>query len=418
VARDLARLAPTAARPVRLTGTRATFDLSTRAFFGNGRVARPPVVLALRLLRADDTVQVVPVGAIPTGTTPPRPVTIRIPCAAGCTLIGWAVQTRTDNTGHGTFTIHHLRTDTGQYDLLGSADSWRGPEDTVLGSLSPFRHAPDTLTVVVGTAGAPELVLAHAWVPARFPALVRGALPPGSSPRSFRGPGIGTGLVDLRQVGRLPRIPTISGDGALVDLRAIARTGTPIADLRSRQVWFAGADQRLLARLRSALADEGLQVSAVRTVHESRAALARSTPAWSLQLGLIVASAGVLIGVLTLLVTAIATWRGRARDLAALRLSGVPPGHARSIAVLELIPVVLLAGLAGAGCGLVGAHFAMPTVPLFSTPPPVSTVDLGFAWAPLGPTCAALLAVLAVVAWACGRDVERRAGFAGLREAH
>jgi hypothetical protein len=416
VRQALGRLDPHQAPPVRLAGTRVTFELSTKDFFGNRRAVRPPVVLGLRLLRADDSVDVVPAGVIPNGTTRPRPSTVRIPCASTCTLIGWTVSTSASNIGHGAFTVHHLRTDTGQHDLLGPAKAWRGPEDTVLGSLTPFRNAPDTLTVVVGTAGATELVLTSAWVPAQFPALVRGALPVGASPRSFHGPGIGTDVIEMRQVGRLPRIPTVAGDGVLVDLEAVARAGTPVADLRTRQVWFAHEDHRLLDRLRTALAEEGLHVAAVHTVRETRAALARSTPAWSLQLGLLVGAAGVLIGVLALLVAAIATWRGRARDLAALRLSGVPPGHTRGIAVAELLPVVVLAALAGAACGLVGTHYAMPTVPLFSTPPPVSTLDLAAAWGPLWSSSAALLAVLGAVAWACGRDVDRRATLASLRE--
>ena len=47
------------------------------------------------------------------------------------------------------------------------------------------------------------------------------------------------------------------------------------------------------------------------------------------------------------------------------------------MAVAAQLPAVLLGVLAGTGCGLVGAHLALPIVPLFASAPEVSTLDLG-----------------------------------------
>ena len=46
------------------------------------------------------------------------------------------------------------------------------------------------------------------------------------------------------------------------------------------------------------------------------------------------------------------------------------------LGLLLLGPVVVLAVVAGSACGLIGAHLAMPSVPLFARPPAVSTLDL------------------------------------------
>ena len=81
---------------------------------------------------------------------------------------------------------------------------------------------------------------------------------------------------------------------------------------------------------------------------------------------MLAAAAGLLLAALVLVLLVASTWRRRSRDLACLGLSGVPRRGLDRVAVGEQLPVVLLAVLVGAGCGLLGAVLALPTVPLFA----------------------------------------------------
>ena len=141
-----------------------------------------------------------------------------------------------------------------------------------------------------------------------------------------------------------------------------------------------------------------------------------SIAAWSLALALVVGGAGLAIAVLVLLVVAATTWRLRSRDFAALRMTGVSRAAVTRIAAGEQLPVVLLAVVAGSACGLVGAHLAMPSVPLFAAEPTVSTLDLATSW---GAAAAAALTA-AVLLTACvlliGRALARRASLERVRE--
>ena len=76
----------------------------------------------------------------------------------------------------------------------------------------------------------------------------------------------------------------------------------------------------------------------------------------------------------------------------------------------------LLAVLVGAGCGLLGAVLALPTVPLFAEPRDASTLDLSAPWGSVLAVLVAALLVLGLVAWLCGRTVAARARLSRVRE--
>jgi hypothetical protein len=80
------------------------------------------------------------------------------------------------------------------------------------------------------------------------------------------------------------------------------------------------------------------------------------------------------------------------------------------------LPTVLLAVLVGAGCGLLGATLALPTVPLFTQPRPASTLDLSVPWGSVLVVLAAALAGLGLVAWLCGKTVATRARLSRVRD--
>src|SRR6266516_4578216 len=93
---------------------------------------------------------------------------------------------------------------------------------------------------------------------------------------------------------------------------------------------------------------------ALRRVSDVRDRYDASIPAWSLQLGVLAAVAGLLLAALALVLLVASTWRRRSRDLACLGLSGVRRRGLGRVAVGEQLPIVLLAVLVGAGCGLLG----------------------------------------------------------------
>jgi hypothetical protein len=244
-------------------------------------------------------------------------------------------------------------------------------------------------------------VLTSRWFPAPLPAVVVGR-DSGSSDGTVIGSGFNGTDRSMTRVAALARAPSIDGAAAVVDLDMLTHWGTRIGRSAQIQAWLDTEDPATLDRVRTALDRAGIQISGVRHLSAVRASYDASVPAWSLQLGVLAAVAGLLLAALVLVLLVVSTWRRRTRDLACLGLSGVPRRGLRRVAVGEQLPTVLLAVLAGAGCGVLGAVFALPTVPLFAEPRSASTVDLSTPWAVVLVVLAAALVVLAVVTWLCG----------------
>jgi putative ABC transport system permease protein len=217
---------------------------------------------------------------------------------------------------------------------------------------------------------------------------------------------IGSGLTGsdrtMTGVAALPRAPGVDGDATVVDLDLLAHWGTRAGKGARMQVWLDTEDPAELDRVRTALSRAGIEISGVRRLSAVRASYDTSVPAWSLQLGVLAAVAGLLLAALVLILLVVSTWRRRTRDLACLGLSGVPRSGLRRVAVGELLPTALLAVLAGAGCGVLGAALALPAVPLFAEPRDVSTVDLSTPWPVVLAVLALALFALAVVTLLCG----------------
>jgi ABC-type antimicrobial peptide transport system permease subunit len=143
-------------------------------------------------------------------------------------------------------------------------------------------------------------------------------------------------------------------------------------------------------------------MSDVQRLDAVRSSYDASVPAWSLQLGVLAAVAGLLLAALVLVLIVASTWRRRTRDLACLGMTGVPRRGLRRTAIGEQLPAALLAVLAGAGCGVLGAALALPTVPLFASARPPSTVDLSAPWPVVLAVLAVALVGLGAVTVLCG----------------
>ena len=405
--------------PIHLVGTSVRFRIGHDLQISDG--AGHPAFLGLRLTVPDGRSQLVRIATLADGSHPGRNVTAEIPCADGCVLAALTVQADAGHPAQGRVELGSLTTGGGSgatYDL-GGADQWQpADEDLEAGTMAPDPSVDraDLLAVDVAAEGGIELRMPHAALPARLPALVAGSLPDdavGTAFESRRLDGLARGM-EARA--RLPRVPGGVPATAVVNLDVLSRDVAKLDPLATIRLLFADDDPAMLARVTDALGERNIQVTTPTTVAGVRDELDASIAAGSLALALVVGGAGLAIAVLVLLVVAATTWRLRSRDFAALRMTGVSRAAVTRIAAGEQLPVVLLAVVAGSACGLVGAHLAMPSVPLFASEPTVSTLDLATSW---GAAAAAALTA-AVLLTACvvliGRALARRASLELVRE--
>jgi ABC-type antimicrobial peptide transport system permease subunit len=175
-------------------------------------------------------------------------------------------------------------------------------------------------------------------------------------------------------------------------------------------------DAAALERAEAELRKRGLEVGDVTTVDDVRAELDASPAAWSLALSALVGLVALLVAALVMVVSTATTWKARATDLAALRMTGMPGRSLRRMELLGQLPVVLLGSLAGVACGIAAAVAALPGVRQFTDLPEIDTTDFATPWAVVllgGALGALLLTGLAVVA---SRWVARRASLNRIRE--
>jgi hypothetical protein len=287
-------------------------------------------------------------------------------------------------------------------DLPGTAADWR-PTDGRGTGVEVADEGPGALSLAVAGEGGEAGTVTSRWFPATVPALL--SPPPAASAGTLVGSGLDGTDRSLATVAGLPRAPGEAGEAAVVDLDLLRHWGDRAGRNARMQVWFDTEDPAVLDRVTAALARAGLAVTGVRRLGAARAGYDASVPAWSLQLAVLAAVAGLLLAALVLVLLTASTWRRRSRDLACLGLSGVPRRGLRRIAVGEQLPTVLLAVLAGAGCGLAGAAVALPTVPLFADGRPSAGLDLSAPWPAVLAVLAAALVALGAVSWLAGRAV-------------
>lgn len=402
-------LATATGRRLSLTGQKVSMAVSVEGFTGT----REGAFLQLEVIDSNGHQSSVDLGLIPSAGR--RTATAAVPCAAGCTVEGLTVRAFVGVKYSGRVVLSQVQVAGGSTDLPGEVADWR-PGGAKLDTVEAVAGGPASLTLQMANSGIGELGMTSSWFPVTLPALVAG---PGGDPatRDVNGNGLNGDDRALVNVGSLPRAPGVDGAAAVVDLDLLTHWGTRTTKTTRIQVWFDSEDAARLDRVRAALDRNGVQVVAVRRVSEVRQAYDSSVPAWSLQLGVLVAFAGLVIAALVLVLLAASTFRRRSRDLACLRMSGVPRRGLERVAIGEQLPIVLLAVVAGSACGYLGAVFALPIVPLFALARPASTLDLSTPWLPVLVVVATQLVVLGLVAWLCGSTVASRSRLSRVREA-
>ena len=396
-------------RRLALTGQRLSMVVSVDRFSGT----REGAFLQLELIDSNGHQSSVDLGAIPGAGS--RVANAAVSCAAGCTVEGLTVRAFVGVKYSGHVVLSRVKVAGGSTDLPGDVTDWR-PGGAKLDAVAAVAGGSGTLTLQLANSGVGELGMTSSWFPVTLPALVAG---PGGDPatRDVNGNGLNGDDRALVNAGSLPRAPGVDGAAAIVDLDLLTHWGTRTTKSTRIQVWFDSEDAARLARVSAALQQNGVSVVSVRRVSEVRQAYDSSVPAWSLQLGVLVAFAGLVIAALALVLLAASTFRRRSRDLACLRMSGVPRRGLERVAIGEQLPIVLLAAVAGSACGYLGAVVALPIVPIFAVARPTSTLDLSTPWLPVLVVVAIQLIVLGLVAWLCGRPVASRSQLSRVREA-
>jgi hypothetical protein len=401
----IARLRTPRVAPVTVRGTDLTMEITTEALGTDGQAAD----LGVRLLRPDGTVQVLPIGSLPPGNGH-RGVRVKAGCAAGCTLTGWEVTAAPASTVRGGVTIAQVRVD-GRPVALGSPGDWVDAAGGTDAGLRVDHATGSSLTLSVDSAGHSQLLLTHRWVPVTLPAVVAGSLPDEAAGPRFTGTGLDGVDRPMTVAARVDWLPQAGRNASISDLSLAVRSGGVLAQGAQLQVWFGREDTAMLNRVTDALTARHVPVLQVRRESRAVTELEESPAAWSLELGVLVGVACLLVAVLGLLVAGTASWTRRARDLAVIRLNGLPPAQARRIALGEQLPVVVAAGLAGTLSGLVAAYFSLPALPILPSTPPVDLLDLSTAWRPVVLLAVVPVLVLCALAWALGSLVARRAAF-------
>jgi hypothetical protein len=426
---QLAALSPERPAPVHLTGDR----IAVRAKVTVTGVARTvgdpepelggPVSLALGLADQAGVLHQVDLGPMTEGTRTYRGA---IECAPGCDLqqvsvlrtFGDFVDADIDlvvtavRAGTGT-DLRPVDLDTEATDAWQAVPWQIGVADTAVSA--------DTDLHLFGTSFGTPLVAQRGDHPVTPVALVAGDVPdlpptPSRPGRFVTAQDLGTGDTAYAVTGRLPQVPRSGPRGVLVDLAALV-TGPAAAPAQtSYAVWLADDDPARERRLTDRLADRGIDVVARDTVDAHVAALRREGPSLALRLALLAGLVAVLLAAAVLVVGVATSGATRARDLAGLRIVGVPAAGVRRASIAEHLVVAVLGVLAGAALGLVAAQAALPEIPLFATRVRTLPLVLDPAWLPVLVTTAGCLALLCAVSVVVGRALARSAVPARLRE--
>ena len=413
----LPRLVPKTPPPRRVRGTTISVRVAT-----TGMMPAPgsPVQLRLQLLTAGNRARTVVLGNLPYRGSRTTVLHALLPCREGCTVTGLSLDTDIGASDlGGRFILSRVRTSAGSHVALGSASEWY-PLGPATGEDGRMVAAPDTSAGVravdyLAVAG-PELTMTHRWVPSNLPALLAGTRPPDLLHGQFQAAGLDGINRTMHRAGEVAFVPGAPKDTILVDLDMLERGGQTAATLDTLQVWFAHDDPALLARLTTDLSEHGIAVTGSTTPGDQLRLYDESASAIGLGLALVVGIGSLLIAALVLLVLVATSWRLRTRDYAALRLAGVPRRGITSLALGEQLPVVALAVAVGTVCGVYGAHLAMPSVPLFSTPPAVSVLDLATDWPAVLAAAAGAFVLLVGVGALCARLLSARSHLLRVRE--
>jgi putative ABC transport system permease protein len=410
------RLTAPTVPPLVLTGRRISYHVQAPAFSVVRpalRVAPTSLLLALRVVRADGTVDSVPLGALPAaGVDADQDATVG--CADGCRITGIGVLAPLSSAAvTGTVKLSDVTVDGRRFDL-GGTGSWR---DNATDEVDVTGKAVDgALELAYDNHGSDKAFLTHASVPDLVPALTTPAATPSARGASFGGSYVDGSSVLLRSEGGVTFVPGGPASASIVNLDNLLTQGWRGRGSAALTAYVDTRDQAFLARVTSALAERGIKVVATRHPDAVAAAYRRTAAGWSLQLALAVGVLSLLVAAVGIIVLASTSRRARSRDYAGLRLVGQGRRGLALLAQLETAPVIGVSAVLGAAVGLWAAPAAVAMMPIFTSPPPTFPVDLNTAWGPAILAGLVGLASLVLVGVVTSHRVARGADLQRLRE--
>jgi hypothetical protein len=426
----LARLRPPPVAPIRLTGDRVEVHARVTAQ-GIPRFSRDPVphLAPIRLVLGVETPDGL-VHPVSLGVTGPTRTAYRatVPCTEGCLLRTVSVTRTFGDFADASVNVLMSDLSAGTGTDLTPVDLDATTPDAWLPLPLPGDASGDASVVegpalvFGGNSYGPPLAVQRGDRPTVANVITAGNLPKplstnGRTPDgAVVGPDLQGGQVAFQAVGSVPQIPRSGTRALLVDLAGVVTGPVAGAGTTSYDVWLAGDDPARERTLRRQLAAHGLRVTSRDTTGAHAVAFESEGPSLALRLSLLAGLVSVLLAGATLVVGVATSGASRARDLAGLRLVGVPDRIVRQASVREHLVVAVLGVVAGTALGLVAAQAALPDIPLFATPDRSLPLVLSPAWAAVVLTALGCLLLLCTVSVAVGRALAHAAVPARLRE--
>jgi FtsX-like permease family protein len=347
----------------------------------------------------------------------------QIVCPETCDLIRLGVTRELgDSAGiRGEITIDKVATDLQPSVPLGKAGTWTAPDLTEsdaanLGSITATDGPPDGLVLGITSIGR-EVNVQTTRIPAVVPALIS---PEYAVSDSQTVPGLDGLAFPVDNLDRLrTAIPRYTAHTAVVDLETVRRLGGSVADTSTDfELWLNEDGLAHSQQIIDELGKAGIVATLIDRKSDQVATYGRSASALALQLTPVIGVAGWALAIVVLLLMIVTSWRSRAQDYASLRITGVPAATTGRAARWEQTGPVALAALLGSACGILGAHVALPMIPLFaptSQPSPIP-LDLATNWYVALALTLISTAIMTAATLLLGTGVNRRAGYTRIRE--
>jgi hypothetical protein len=257
-----------------------------------------------------------------------------------------------------------------------------------------------------GYSAGGKVGLQHGDVPLQIPTLTVGVLAtPGQEANIFTAGRLDGLTQQFVSVGDLASVPGLPGRSAIVDLDLMARLADAPNDGTSYEVWLADGSAANITRQRAGLARHHVTTTTVRTVAERERVLGDSGAVWALRLALLVGLAALVAAAAVLVIGVSTTVRGRRYDVAALQMSGVPPGITSGATLGELVSLSLVASVVGAASGVVGGRLLFRNAPYLAGGSGFDGARVFTAWPLVVVVWLAALAGLVAVSALCARFV-------------
>lgn len=400
---DLSPLRLPEQAPIPIPGARATAHVSWDLTTSTGD-ADPALVVDMTT--ADGASRSATLATLGPKTSGSRTVRADLYCPEDCRLAGLRVATSgaTGTEVTGTVTMTGLAVD-GQELPVADAQTWASTR-TGDGTGVTTKVTGDSLRLDVQAADGGDVSTWVTDVPRPMPAI---ASTPGPKGEVRQVVDVSGGQTEVRIADVPTQLPSVTDRGVLLSLPALARVTGDLDTVRTeRQIWLADASPAAVDRATALLAEDDVTVRSVVTSAQAASVYDRSASGWGLQLALIGGGLAVSLAGLVLVILAVTGWRAAARDLAALRISGVSRAAVARATCTEHLTTVVVGVLLGAACAVAGSWIALPSIPLFTSPARVPRADLAPDWPTVLGATAGVTLVLVVIAWLLAGVVLRR----------